>query len=235
MGIKTKIDWCESTWNPITGCKNGCEYCYAAKYAKRLIGDWSDKYDISGIHPREFSEVRFHLYRLKQPQHWKKRRNIFVCSMADMFGDWIPDELIKKIFDACEAAPQHRYLFLTKNPRRYTELYKKDILSRNENFWFGTTVTSRETEFWYNREHPHFISIEPITDDYGEYPCALDTLWVIIGAETGNRKGKVIPKREWIETIVQRCRENEIPVFMKNSLAKIWGEPLIQEFPWETV
>jgi len=57
--------------------------------------------------------------------------------------------------------------------------------------------------------------------------------WVIIGAETGRRKNKVIPKREWIEDIVNECRKAGIPIFMKSSLADIWGEPLIQEFPEE--
>ena len=57
--------------------------------------------------------------------------------------------------------------------------------------------------------------------------------WVIVGAETGRRKDKVIPKKEWIETIVNDCKNNGIPLFMKSSLADIWGEPLIQEFPKE--
>lgn len=56
--------------------------------------------------------------------------------------------------------------------------------------------------------------------------------WVIIGAETGNRKEKVIPQREWIEAIVSACQKAGIPVFMKSSLSKIWGGPLIQKFPW---
>jgi hypothetical protein len=37
---------------------------------------------------------------------------------------------------------------------------------------------------------------------------------------------------ERYENIVNSCREHNVPVFMKNSLAKIWGEPLIQEYPW---
>ena len=57
--------------------------------------------------------------------------------------------------------------------------------------------------------------------------------WIIVGAETGNHKGKVIPKREWIENIVSECRKQKVPVFLKNSLKEIWGEPLIQEYPWE--
>ncbi|MCL2461960.1 MAG: phage Gp37/Gp68 family protein, partial [Defluviitaleaceae bacterium] len=64
----------------------------------------------------------FHRYRLGEPARMKKPKNIFVCSMADMFGDWVPDEWIKAVFEACEAIPRHRYLFLTKNPARYKAL-----------------------------------------------------------------------------------------------------------------
>ncbi len=55
--------------------------------------------------------------------------------------------------------------------------------------------------------------------------------WVIIGAETGRRKNKVIPKRQWIEYIVNECKKAGIPLFMKSSLADAWRAPLIQEFP----
>ncbi|MFR1061782.1 MAG: DUF5131 family protein [Enterocloster sp.] len=58
----------------------------------------------------------FHKYRLNEYQN-KKSRNIFVCSMADLFGEWVPDEWIEEVFEACDNAPQHNYLFLTKNPK----------------------------------------------------------------------------------------------------------------------
>ena len=58
----------------------------------------------------------FHRYRLNQPMRWTKPRDIFVCSMADLFGEWVPTEWISAVIEACKAAPQHRYLFLTKNP-----------------------------------------------------------------------------------------------------------------------
>ena len=38
MGYKTKIDWCDSSWNPVTGCLHGCEYCYARRIANRFGG-----------------------------------------------------------------------------------------------------------------------------------------------------------------------------------------------------
>ena len=93
---KTKIEWCDMTWNPVTGCKLGCPYCYAAKLARRFGKSF---------------EPEFHSERLAQPAQIKKPQNIFVCSMADLFGEWVPDEWIKAVFDACAAAPQHRYLF----------------------------------------------------------------------------------------------------------------------------
>lgn len=141
MGYKTKIDWCDSSWNPVTGCNHGCKYCYARRIAERFstamaMPDFELLVPVDEPHPvYELSEpVRhdfhgnkrepypygfqptFHRYKLDEPQHWKKPRTIFVCSMGDMFGNWVPDEWIKQLFEACEAAPQHRFLFLTKNP-----------------------------------------------------------------------------------------------------------------------
>ena len=97
-----------------------------------------------------------------------------------------------------------------------------------------------------------FISIEPLwcdiceVEDEREGGKLLENFllprgyksffeWIIVGAETGRRKDKVIPKREWIEKLVDLCNKAEIPIFMKSSLADIWGEPLIQEFPKELI
>lgn len=240
---KSKIEWCTHTWNPVTGCLHGCEYCYAEKIAKRFgknisfsafksttveINTKSDNPYPYGFTPTS------HRYRLDEPQQLKKSANIFVCSMADLFGDWVPDEWIEQVFKACEAAPHHRYLFLTKNSKRYLELYEKKQFSYGENFWFGTTITKSEDEFIWFKDTPYksFVSIEPILEPFVTLEPYAWPDWVIIGAETGNRKDKIIPKREWIENIVEQCRAAGVPVFMKNSLAKIWGEPLIQEYPW---
>lgn len=144
---KSKIEWCDSTWNPVTGCFHGCEYCYASKIAKRFgcafgkdnscIGvTWSTQgegktHELTdpiidecknrkASFPFEFDPT-FHRYRLDEPEHYKNPQTIFVCSMADLFGDWVPDEWIEEVFAACKNAPQHRYLFLTKNPKRYVQ------------------------------------------------------------------------------------------------------------------
>ena len=248
---KTKIDWADSTWNPVTGCLHGCEYCYAKAIANRF-GWHANEPDINEriLHeipvfdgkkqpyPFDFAPT-FHQYRLGEPAAWTKPRTIFVCSMADLFGDWAPDEWIKRVFEACEAAPKHRYLFLTKNPARYIELAEKDILPDGaDNMWFGSTATTPEMEFFFSGGHNTFLSIEPILKpfhdslDAGVQACE-KTDWIIVGAETGNRKDKVIPKADWIMEIVQSAEKTNTPVFMKESLRGIMGDCFRQEFPWE--
>lgn len=260
MGNKTKIDWADATWNPVTGCLHGCEYCYARRIAERfganqmpIFADYpvlhepvrcTDTYaymrdtgiSTGKIQPYPFGFLpTFHRYKLDEPQHWKKSRNIFVCSMADLFGDWVPDEWIAEVFQACEAAPQHRYLFLTKNPKRYVDLYRKNILPIGQGYWYGTTVTSPEQPFFYSNvpdDNPHtFVSIEPIMGSFGIIKDRPE--WVIIGAETGNRKSKVVPRKEWIDEIAKACKRFRTPIFMKESLRGLMGADVRQEFPWE--
>jgi len=249
MGDKTKIDWADSTWNPITGCLHGCEYCYARKIAERFGGyqmpifvDYPilrEPYIINGRknpYPFDFTPT-FHRYKLDEPKRWAKPRTIFVCSMADLFGAWVPDEWIQAVFEACLAAPQHRYLFLTKNPHRYNDLLAKGLLPERDNFWYGGTRTGidsareHEAAFLGNR----FLSVEPILA-----PMEIETLralelwgWVIVGAETGNRKDKVTPKRDWIMEIKAQCDVCGVPLFMKESLRGIMGADFVQEYPWE--
>ena len=173
--------------------------------------------------------------RLDEPQCWKKPRAIFVCSMADLFGEWVPDEWIEQVFEACEAAPQHRYLFLTKNPKRYVDLYGNGILRVRDSFWYGSTITGANEPFFFSRmpdDNPHtFCSIEPIIEPVGTMQEMPD--WVIVGAETGNRKGKVAPCKEWIDEIAAECKRRGKPLFMKDSLHDLMGDDFKQEFPWE--
>ena len=285
MGVKTKIDWADATWNPVTGCLHGCEYCYARRIAERFGSKQkpesiersvlnapmrcTDLYSymrMAGIsrgkvqpYPFDFSPT-FHRYKLDEPQKWKKPRNIFVCSMADLFGDWVPDEWIADVFRACEAAPQHRYLFLTKNPKRLclmaiatkiflwnvdhqdsqvhprtTEYAEVMRLPIRDNWWFGSTIdNSKATCFCDGRTWNTFTSIEPLTEHLNMGIGSFgNSKWVIIGAETGNRKGKIAPKREWVENIVEAAQLTGMKVFMKESLRGLMGEDFRQEFPWE--
>lgn len=250
---KTKIDWCDSTWNPVTGCYHSCEYCYARGVANRF-GNFETidgnnvrvlntgstlncievSYRTKTPYPAKFTPT-FHEYRLNDYEK-KSGRNIFVCSMADLFGSWVPEDWIAKVFEACKKAPQHNYIFLTKNPGRYIELEKERKLPWAGNFWFGSSVTMLSDKYtWFTEKKFHwFLSVEPMLENLGEMePDAVKPEWVIVGAETGNRKNKVVPEKEWIESLLSECRKYNIPIFMKSSLKDIWGEPLIQEFPDE--
>ncbi len=258
---KTKIDWCDSTWNPVTGCLHGCEYCYARGIANRFGGHADLDYFLETEENPDIKNEKNHvldkplaghgfepsaapypfnfeptLYRYRLNDYvGKKGRNIFVCSMADLFGSWVPDSWIEEVFKACEKAPQHNYFFLTKNPNRYIELAKNGLLP--DKHWYGYSAT-KQSDLWTFHHADDcavknlFVSIEPILEPINAGFCShCPADWVIIGAETGRRKNKVIPKRKWIENIVTECKYSGIPLFMKSSLAGIWGEPLIQELP----
>lgn len=261
MMDKTKIEWADASWNPVSGCLHRCEYCYARTIAGRFAG--CDSYNTldttfengATIHeldkpamnnngtkapyPFEF-EPTFHRYRLDQPERWTRPRNIFVCSMADLFGKWVPDRWIEEVFKACAKAPQHRYLFLTKNPTRYIKLEEEGKLPKAENMWYGSTITNPQMMLFYSKDHNIFISMEPLLkpfkdEDVGMEPNWMKAVgWVIIGAETGNRKGKITPEPGWVDTIVRRCRAAGVPVLMKDSLTPVIGEEkMLREFPWE--
>ena len=168
--------------------------------------------------------------------------NIFVGAMADVFGEWVPDSWIDEIMKVCKEHPIHNFLFLTKNPDRYVSLLLKDKLPELPNMWYGVTVTNSAQAMTAeaamqdlpNNAHS-FLSIEPIMEDVIdalEITIANFTDWVIIGAETGRKKDKVIPKIEWINHIVSCAAACGVPVFMKDSLIPIVGEKnMRREFP----
>jgi protein gp37 len=178
-----------------------------------------------------------HRYRLDEPSKIKTPQTIFVCSMADLFGEWVPDEWIQAVFTACEAAPQHRYLFLTKNPERYLALHESNRLPTADNFWYGFTVTRRGDIAVKLQNINTFVSVEPISErinpELPDWDISIGCNWVIIGAETGNRKGKVIPEKSWIDDFLKHCKKFSIPIFMKESLRELMGTNFVQEYPWE--
>lgn len=247
---KTKIEWCDSTWNPVTGCRHGCDYCYARRISYRFgkeLPDFSgypathcgghmvdNKFD-NNPYPFLF-EPTFHAYRLKEPRHKKKPQTIFVCSMADLFGEWVPVEWIEEVFEACKKAPQHRYLFLTKNPERYTSLAKAGILPEEDNFWYGSSAPTPDSPFWWSDRHNTFISIEPMLEEFNSAGRGRDFAqkWFILGAMTGPGGKRHQPKKEWVESLCEDASALCVPVFMKDSLLPILGEEnMRREFPWK--
>ena len=260
---KSKIEWCDHTWNPITGCLHGCPYCYARKMTERFSGNvrrnkmaqdsyrkiqykGNDLYILDEpmanetgsnlVYPFGF-EPTFHRYRLDTISKLKMGNNIFVGAMADIFGEWVPDEWISAVLNACEQYPVHNYLFLTKNPERYWELEDKGLLPNTENMWYGFSYTNNKSSGWASKygDKNNFVSVEPLLEDlqlFDENALCRAAKWVIIGAQTGRSKTKVVPKPEWIEKILRHCDKFHIPVFMKDSLIPIVGEEnMRREFP----
>lgn len=119
MATKTKIEWCDSTWNPIMGCtpiSAGCKNCYAMAMSKRFAGHnkgW----------PNRPGEVTIFPGRLEQPFRWEKPRRIFVCSTSDLFHDSVSSEYIAVVFCAMAANPRHTFLVLTKRPKRMLDFF----------------------------------------------------------------------------------------------------------------
>jgi protein gp37 len=112
---RTKIEWTDYTWNPITGCLHGCEYCYARKIAARF----------KKVFPNGF-EPTFHQERLRDPFDVKKPSKIFTVSMGDMFGEWVHGKWITQVFDVMGACNWHTFLVLTKNPKGIRKLYGEE-------------------------------------------------------------------------------------------------------------
>lgn len=176
---KTEIEWCDYTWNPVTGCNHGCKYCYARKIAMRFTGHFNPE---------------FHSKRLLEKFPVKPSK-IFVCSMADLFGDWVQDDWINQILEIVKINYKHTFMFLTKNPKRYSEFIFP------ENCILGITINTKNDLFklqYFKKENNSFLSIEPLLDDFTEVDFSMIDL-VIIGAMTGQNSIK--PKTEWINSI----------------------------------
>ena len=246
--MKNKIGWCNRTFNPVWGCLNHCEYCYARKIAKRFWRQETNKqlryeldngfpdYDYSAdgtpIFMKEFRPIFLDTHFNKKFP--KKPQRIFVGSMSEIY--YWEDRWLEKVLEKVKLYPQHIFQFLTRYPETYNKWPFPEI---PENCWLGTTITKMEDlnnrgiynfiRGYDNIRNIRFVSFEPLLERI-EIETDFKTNWVIIGAETGNRKGKIIPKKEWIENIVDFCRGYKIPIYLKDSLIGIYPEE-IKEFP----
>lgn len=215
---KTSIDWCDCTVNCVKGCPNRCSYCYARRLNDRFkfVKDWNV--------PEFFPEV------LKQLEE-KTPHTIFMDSMSDV-GHW-KKEWFEQALMAMKKNRQHKYIFLSKMPNGFINQMHKFIEGLDGLAYFGLSVTTRADLEKLRGTDFDFLSIEPLlekikwVDLSGKIPLSVKQF--IIGAETGNRKGKVVPQKEWIDEIVKWADEHNIRVFMKESLRKIMGNDFRQD------
>lgn len=123
----TKIEWATDTLNPIrardthtgrvgwacTHVSEGCRNCYAEGFNRRLG---------TGLPylPTHLSSGRVQLFlepkALAQVARWRKPRRVFLCSMTDLFADFIPDPWRDQIMGTIVQHPQHQFMILTKRP-----------------------------------------------------------------------------------------------------------------------
>ena len=216
----TKIEWCDTVWNVVTGCTKvspGCSRCYAYDVAKRF---WKG---------RPFEDVRFHEDRLFKPLHWRKPRRVFVNSMSDLFHENLRDHQIYSIFDVMRRASQHTFQVLTKRADRMYAYMKDHQIFVLPNVWLGVSV---ENQAMADERLPilhatpaavRFISAEsllgPIEISPGSRFAHLAWLdWVIVGGESGRQARPC--NLEWIHDIVEQCRASSVPCFVKQLGAK---------------
>lgn len=230
---KTKIAWVRNpdgtqgyTWNIVAGCLHGCDYCYARRIMKRFG---------KTLQERDFKPV-FYSERLNDPLKLKKPSTIFVCSMGDLFGNWMPDALIEQILEVVRNHPQQIFLFLSKNPYHY-----RDFVFPG-NCWLGYTGTNGLSgQFQALQKRPgsknkrnFYMSAEPLLD-YAYLEGS--ERWLIIGSL--NQNGRPVSpekggtKKEWILAVLAQADQCEIPVFIKPELYQLYPDlPQRQELPY---
>jgi len=214
MAQKSKIEWTESTWNPVTGCTKisaGCKNCYAERMALRLKAAGSPNY-ANGF------RVTLHHHALEIPLRWKQPRTIFVNSMSDLFHKDVPFDFISEIFNVMSRASHHRFQILTKRSQRLLELSPK--LSWPDNVWMGVTVENAESAFRIDNlrktdAYIKFISFEPLLSPVSDIDIeGID--WVIVGGESGPGARPMEP--QWALDIRDQCNHADVPFFFKQ-----WG------------
>lgn len=218
------VDWAAWTWNPVTGCEHGCKFCYAREIAN------SDR--MAAVYPNKF-EPTYHPYRLSAPKNTKKPESndardhrVFVCSMADLFGKWVPNEWIKSVFDSCLESPEWEYLFLTKWPARYSQM---PLLKKA---WYGASVIQQSDVSRVEKAMSSFetdcvkwISLEPMLQPIQFSDLAWCDL-VVIGSQTSTTQpdGFVpafAPNFDWVVDVVNQCREFDVPYYLKDNLGMV--------------
>lgn len=252
---KCKIEWVKNpngtqgyTWNPITGCLNGCSYCYARKLANTRLKErylanknvaplcFSDKREGKIISTNTWEQTydpfypRFWPEKLKQVPFWGKQKGIFTCDMSDLFGIGVPEDWTRQVLEVIKDNYRNRFYLLTKQPQNLQKFSPFP-----DNCWVGFSATNND--MWWNGLHyfinhvtakVKFVSFEPLQgelymDTLGMVKSPLDWLdWVIIGSQT---KPYNPPKIEWVQEIVEAAEQAGVPAFLKNNLKPLFGNP----------
>ena len=236
MGETSKIQWTDSTWNPWIGCHKispGCKFCYADKWMKRG-GD-----DFQSI--ERTSEKTFY-----SPLAWKESKRIFTCSLSDFFAEEA-DRWRGEAWEIIRATPRHTYQILTKRPERVLKLLPTSWNQHFNHVRIGIsaedqhTLRQRVNDFANVHSTVRFLSLEPLLCSVSsDLKLIVDDFdWVIVGGESGGRGKRRTTELDWIRGVVNVCRCQGVPVFVKqlgSGLAERmhltdWHGGDISEFP----
>ena len=214
MPSKSKIEWTETTWNPVSGCSKisaGCLNCYAERMAHRLKAMGNPNY-------RNGFEVTLHPHLIDAPLKWRNPRLVFVNSMSDLFHEDVPLNFIQEVFSTMERAHWHTFQVLTKRSKRLVDLAPE--LNWPSNVWMGVSIEDSDVihrldDLRRVDAAVRFLSLEPLL---GPLPN-LDLKgihWAIVGGESGPGARPMEPK--WAVDLRDQCRTAEVPFFFKQ-----WG------------
>ena len=234
---KSKIEWCDRTWNPVIGCtpiSPGCANCYAKRMAERFAGPW-------GLDPKDPFAVKYHPERINDPLRWRKPSKIFVCSMSDLFHEEVHGAWMFDVMLTISQAPEHTFLVLTKRADRmktFMDAYYSHGHELLLNLWLGVTAEDQEQA---DKRIPillqipaakRFVSVEPMLgpvdltgyhhfehpDNEGYGAAMISGLdWVICGGESGPDARPMHP--EWARGLRDQCQAAGTPFLFKQ-----WGE-----------
>ncbi len=235
------------TWNVLGGCQHACQWempdgkiaeCYAKTVAERVA---------QRAYPDGFEAHYFHPARLKEPLKLKEPAGIFLDSMSDLMGHWVPDEEIHQVLEVCREAPWHTFFLLTKNAPRLLNFEFPDNVwvgvSSPPDWMFGKRLNRQQQTRMLHRSLKvlnevkakiRWISAEPLSwdcaDIFAEHPNAVQ--WVVIGAAS-NGPTEYPPDPATVASLLTVLDEQSIPVFYKGNMRTLqmamddWRE----EFP----
>lgn len=237
------IEWTDFTWNPVGGCFHACRWtmpdgsiarCYAEAVALKF----------GSAYPLGFENHYWRPDKLDEPQKVKKPARIFLDSMSDLMGHWVPDEQIEQVLDACRKAPQHTFQLLTKNAPRLERFEFPDNVwvgvSAPPSEFMGRPLTFKQQYAYVERAvkalhnarcKVRWMSIEPLSFDIWHTLQDARLDWAVIGAATNGPK-VYQPDPAWVTNLLRMFDRAGTAVFFKGNLkgnpaATIWRE----EFP----
>jgi protein gp37 len=235
----SKIEWTNLTQNPIKRADGGnycelispgCANCYASLLNSKGTRFGGNGQTFGGSN-QERPEMTLNVEMLESWARMRKERKIFVGSMTDVFGEWVPDHMVFSLLDAMAVAPRQTFQLLTKRPHRaYLAaagwMYDVGLDRFPGNIWLGASVEDQkrldERLIWLLKTPAMvtFLSLEPLLGpiDLGDLR-GID--WVIIGGESDPNARPL--DLEWIWDILKQCHIAGVPTFVKQ-LGSAWAK-----------